>query len=190
MSETEARSSLWQNPGFRSLPSVRRRLRASPFRCGTLLISWLLVGILLLPADSVGITQAIIGIPGVFLMLIGGATADRTDPRSLLMMVYSVAWLVPLALAGTVAAGWLNIWTVMLFGLGDERRYVLLEPGAAIDFEPGCRHRSPACGHLVDGHHVPDANHRPHAGRAEWRLPGSRSCSSFKVPACCWARSW
>lgn len=116
MSETEPRSSLWQSPGFRSYLGSTA-FTGIAISMQQLLISWLLVGILLLPADSVGITQAVIGIPGIFLMLIGGATADRTDPRSLLIMIYAIAWLVPLALAGTVAAGWLNVWTVMLFGL-------------------------------------------------------------------------
>ena len=82
-----------------------------------LLISWLLVGILLLPAGRVGNTQAIIGIPGLFLMLWGGAVADRVDPRRLLIYVYGVAWLIPLALAMAAGADLLNVWTVMAFGV-------------------------------------------------------------------------
>ena len=53
-----------------------------------LLVSWLLIGVLLLPADQVGPLQALIGVPGIFLMLWGGASADRADPRSLLVRVY------------------------------------------------------------------------------------------------------
>lgn len=82
-----------------------------------LLISWMLVGILLLPADRVGMTQAIIGIPGIFLMLWGGATADRADPRGLLVTVYSFAWLIPVTLAVCIYLGLLNSWSVMLFGI-------------------------------------------------------------------------
>ena len=48
-----------------------------------LLLSWILVGVLLLPADRVGVLQAIMGLPGVLLMLWGGASADRRDPRHL-----------------------------------------------------------------------------------------------------------
>ena len=82
-----------------------------------LLLSWLLVGILLLPADQVGMIQALIGVPGIVLMLWGGASADRTDARSFLLKVYAVAWLFPLALFGMTEIGLLNIWTVSLFGI-------------------------------------------------------------------------
>lgn len=115
MSET-AKITLWQNPGFRSyLGSTAFTGIAMSMQ--QLLISWLLVGILVLPADSVGIAQAVIGIPGIFIMLIGGASADRVDPRSLLIRTYSVAWIIPLLLAGSEQLDWLNIWAVMLFGL-------------------------------------------------------------------------
>ena len=46
-----------------------------------LLVSWILIGILLLPADQVGFIQALIGVPGILVMLIGGASADRVDAR-------------------------------------------------------------------------------------------------------------
>ena len=82
-----------------------------------LLLSWLLVGILLLPADQVGMVQALIGLPGIILMLWGGASADRTDARSFLLKVYAIAWLFPLALFGMTEIGLLNIWTVSLFGI-------------------------------------------------------------------------
>lgn len=108
--------SLWQNRGFRSYLGSTA-FTGVAFSMQQLLVSWMLVGILLLPADSVGITQAIIGVPGIFLMLVGGATADRIDPRSLLIRAYGVAWLIPFALAACVGAELLNVWTVMLFGL-------------------------------------------------------------------------
>ena len=31
-----------------------------------LLVSWLLIGVLLLPADRVGLLQALMGLPGIF----------------------------------------------------------------------------------------------------------------------------
>ena len=82
-----------------------------------LLITWLLVGILMLPATQVGAIQALIGLPGIALMLWGGAVADRTDPRELLIQVYSLAWLFPIALFTAVQLDLLNIWSVSLFGL-------------------------------------------------------------------------
>lgn len=95
-----------------------------------LLISWMLVGILLLPADRVGVIQAIIGVPGIFLMLLGGASADRMDPRTLLIRVYAVTWLFPLLLAATVRSGALNTWAVMLFGLAMSTGISFSSPGA------------------------------------------------------------
>ncbi len=112
----EQETSLWGNAGFRSYLGSTA-FTGIAFSMQQLLISWMLVGILLLPADRVGVTQAIIGIPGIFLMLWGGASADRGDPRSLLMRVYGVAWIIPLLLAMGVASDLLNVWTVMLFGL-------------------------------------------------------------------------
>ncbi len=116
MSENRA-NPLWKDAGFRSYLGSTA-FTGIAFSMQQLLISWLLVGILLLPADRVGLVQAIIGIPGIFLMLLGGAIADRTDPRSLLITVYGIAWLIPLTLAIAIGEGFLNVWTVMLFGLG------------------------------------------------------------------------
>lgn len=113
---SQAGTSLWRDTGFRSYLGSTA-LTGVAFSMQQLLISWMLVGILLLPADRVGFTQAIIGIPGIFLMLLGGASADRRDPRSLLILVYSIAWVIPLLLATSIATGTFNVWTVMLFGL-------------------------------------------------------------------------
>ncbi|MCS5572207.1 MAG: MFS transporter, partial [Pseudomonadales bacterium] len=82
-----------------------------------LLITWLLVGILLLPAAQVGLLQALIGLPGIALMLWGGAVADRSDPRSLLIQVYSLAWMFPIGLFTAVQFELLNVWSVGIFGL-------------------------------------------------------------------------
>ena len=82
-----------------------------------LLIGWLLVGILLLPAHIVGIIQAAIAIPGIFLLLWGGAKADRSDPRFILFVGYLFAWTFPLALLAVAKTNLLTIWTVAIFGL-------------------------------------------------------------------------
>ncbi|MDA0273246.1 MAG: MFS transporter, partial [Proteobacteria bacterium] len=108
--------SLWQNSQFKIyLGSTAFTGNATAMQ--QLLLSWLMVGILLLPADQVGMIQAVIGLPGIVLMLWGGASADRTDARSLLIKVYAVAWLFPLALFGMTQIDLLNIWTVSLFGI-------------------------------------------------------------------------
>jgi hypothetical protein len=83
-----------------------------------LLPAWIMVGILLLPAGQVGMIQAAIGMPGILLMLWGGASADQSDARTLLIRVYAVAWLFPLMMFSFIEFDMLNIWTVSLFGLG------------------------------------------------------------------------
>jgi predicted MFS family arabinose efflux permease len=83
-----------------------------------LLLSWLLIGVLELPADQVGLIQALVGIPGIFLMLWGGASADRRDPRALLIQVYLVAPLFPLFLIAMNEMDRIDVWTVSLWGVG------------------------------------------------------------------------
>ena len=88
------------------------------FAMQQLLISWLLVGELLLPADRVGVLQALMAIPGLFLMLWGGASADRSDPRTLLLSIYLLAPLLPVFLMVIEGFGALAEWSVVLWGLG------------------------------------------------------------------------
>jgi predicted MFS family arabinose efflux permease len=109
--------SIWQNSEFKSYLGSTA-FSGVAYAMQYLLISWLLIGVLLLPADRVGVIQAIMGIPGIFLMLWGGASADRTDPRTLLVRVYAVAPLLPLFLLVVDQGNWLNVWTVALWGLG------------------------------------------------------------------------
>ena len=83
-----------------------------------LLLSWILVGILELPADQVGTLQALIGVPAVFLMLWGGVRTDATDPRQLLLGVYFVAPLFPLLLLLLNGLDLFTIWSVALWAFG------------------------------------------------------------------------
>lgn len=88
------------------------------FSMQQLLVSWLLIGVLLLPADRVGLLQALIGIPGIFLMLWGGASADRADPRTLLVRAYAVSPLLPLCLLAVDQVSVLSVWSVAAWGVG------------------------------------------------------------------------
>ena len=72
-------NSLWQNPKFIAYMGSTTFFNAG-FSMQQLIISWLLVGVLLLPGDEVGLIQAAMGVPGLFLMLWGGASADNKDP--------------------------------------------------------------------------------------------------------------
>ena len=88
------------------------------FAMQQLLLSWILIGILELPATQVGMVQAAAGIPGIFLMLLGGARADRRDTRVLLIQVYSIAPILPLFLIGIINFELLSVWSVVIWGLG------------------------------------------------------------------------
>ena len=83
-----------------------------------LMLSWVLVGIMERPADEVGLIQAIISIPSLFLMLIGGARSDSQDPRRLLLLVYVTAPIFPLFMWLAEGALGLAIWSVMIWGMG------------------------------------------------------------------------
>ncbi len=83
-----------------------------------LMLSWVLIGIMERPADEVGIIQAIIGIPSIFLMLLGGAQSDSRGPRDLLMLVYLLSPIFPIFLFIVDAGFGLAIWSVMIWGLG------------------------------------------------------------------------
>ncbi|MEM9621373.1 MAG: MFS transporter [Pseudomonadota bacterium] len=116
-SESSDSGSIWRSSQFRAYLNGTA-FSGLAFAMQQLLINWILVGILLLPADQVGLIQAVIGIPGVFLMLMGGASADRSDPRNLLIGIYFVAPIFPLFLIAMHDANWFNVWTVMVWGLG------------------------------------------------------------------------
>ncbi len=83
-----------------------------------LLLSWILIGILELPATQVGLIQALIGFPGIFVLLMGGAVADRADPRNLLIGVYIIAPIFPVFLIAMDFGGWFAVWSVIVWGFG------------------------------------------------------------------------
>ena len=88
------------------------------FAMQQLLLSWTLIGILEIPAGQVGLIQAAAGIPGIFVMLLGGVRADDKDPRTLLIRVYLFAPVLPLFLIGVVQFQQLSIQAVLLWALG------------------------------------------------------------------------
>lgn len=112
-----ARSLIWRSAPFRAYLGSTA-FSGMAFSMQYLLISWLLIGVLLLPANQVGFLQAMMGAPGIFIMLWGGASADRADPRGLLIRVYALAPVLPLLLLIVDGTGYLNVWTVAAWGLG------------------------------------------------------------------------
>ncbi len=112
-----SKDGIWQHQEFR-LYLGSTAFSGIAFAMQQLLLSWILIGILELPATQVGIIQAAVGIPGLFVMLLGGAQADDRDPRNLLIKVYSYAPLLPLFLVVIINLDQLSIWSVLLWGLG------------------------------------------------------------------------
>lgn len=73
----------------------------------TIVFPWLVTVVLHEPAARVGIAQMSLMAPSIFLMLLGGAVADRADCRRGLVRGHLVAALPPLLLAVAIAGGWL-----------------------------------------------------------------------------------
>ena len=115
MSDAE-RQSIWHNQPFRaylgalSFSSIATSMQQ-------LLVSWLLIGVLLLPATQVGSLQALIGLPGIVLLLWGGVVADRSDPRTILIYLFALAPALTIGLIAVDQAGALTVWPVSLWGL-------------------------------------------------------------------------
>ncbi|MBL4679560.1 MAG: MFS transporter [Pseudomonadales bacterium] len=108
--------SIWSNQKFNAyLGSVT--FSSAGFLMQQLIISWILVGILVLPGDEVGIIQATIAIPGLFLMLWGGTLADQSDPRTLLVRVHFIAWIFPLLFLAWNQIFGLSIAAILFYGL-------------------------------------------------------------------------
>ena len=112
-----SRASIWHSSEFKSYLGTTG-FSGMALAMQQLLVSWILIGILLLPADQVGFIQALIGVPGILVMLIGGASADRVDARWLLVKVYLFAPILPLYLVFVEQTSSLSVLTVTLFGLG------------------------------------------------------------------------
>ncbi len=112
-----SQQAIWQNSEFK-LYLGSTAFSGIAFAMQQLLLSWTLIGILEVPASQVGLIQAAAGIPGIFVMLLGGVRADDTDPRTLLIRVYLFAPVLPLFLIIVVQLQQLSIQAVLLWALG------------------------------------------------------------------------
>ncbi len=81
------------------------------------LITWMMVGILQAPADQVGFGRALIEMPGLVILLVGGVLADRTDGRRLLVGMHLAIAIPSLVIATVVHGGLLSFWVVIAFGI-------------------------------------------------------------------------
>ena len=83
----------------------------------TIVFPWLVTVVLHEPAARVGIAQMSLMAPSIFLMLLGGAVADRADCRRLLVRGHLVAALPPLLLGVVVARGGLAYGGLIAYAL-------------------------------------------------------------------------
>jgi MFS family permease len=81
------------------------------------MFSWLIVGELDAGAEWLGLAQTSTMLPALFLVLFGGAAADRVDPRRLIAGVHVLAVLPVLALALTLAGGRLTLVGLGVYGV-------------------------------------------------------------------------
>ena len=81
------------------------------------LFAWILVGELEAESRWVGTAQTASMLPSLFLLMVGGAIADRFDPRRLLIAIHLLAPLPVLALAYAASQEALSIPIVIAFAL-------------------------------------------------------------------------
>jgi len=82
------------------------------------LFPWLVVGVLQSSAENTGIAQMSVLISNLAFLLVGGAVADRFDPRRLLILMHLAGVLPVGLLLAAVAGGWLSLPVLVLCGLG------------------------------------------------------------------------
>lgn len=92
------------------------------------LITWLLVGVLQTPADQVGFGRALIEMPGLVILLIGGILADRADGRRLLIWMHLAIAVPSLAIAAMVHSQLLSFWVVIAFGIAVSGLQAISDP--------------------------------------------------------------
>jgi Transmembrane secretion effector len=107
---------LWRRPQFRAYMAATA-CTTFGYSMQQLLINVLLIDRLDASAAQVGIAQAVIGLPGLALMLWGGANADRLDGRALLIRTYAAMAMPSLLLAVASYAGVLQFWAVVAWAL-------------------------------------------------------------------------
>lgn len=107
---------LLQQPQFRWYIAGQANWYAS-WGVRHVLFPWLVVVVLHESPDRVGIAQMAVLLPNLFLLLIGGAVADRSDLRRLLLISQAAALLPPLGLAALMLAGYLSYPIIVVYGL-------------------------------------------------------------------------
>jgi MFS family permease len=82
-----------------------------------IVFTWLVTVVLHEPAGRVGIAQMAVMAPAILFMMLGGAVADRTDVRRLLVRGHLLVAAPPLLLAAATAQGWLSYGALITYAL-------------------------------------------------------------------------
>ncbi len=93
----------------------------------SVIFAWLVVDVLEAPPRWVGIAQSSTMLPSLALLLIGGAAADRLDPRRTVALLHLVAALPILGLAAIFAFGSISMPILLAYGatLGTLQAFVI-----------------------------------------------------------------
>ena len=93
----------------------------------SVLFAWLVVGVLQADAEWVGIAQSAMMLPSVFLVLPGGALADRYDQRRILMILHLIAAAISAGLCVAAASAWLSMPLLLIYaaGMGTVQAFVM-----------------------------------------------------------------
>lgn len=117
----------------------------------TVVFSWLVVDVLQAPGRWVGAAQLSLSLPGLVLMLAGGAAADRLDPRRVLFAVQLAAALPAAALIAGAKIGALTLPLLLIYGavLGSLQAFVLPARDALLPRVAGGNLMHAVAGHTV-----------------------------------------
>jgi MFS family permease len=84
----------------------------------SVLFAWIVVHDLAADPEWVGVAQFSVMLPSLLVLPLGGALADRRDPRGVLSLVHVLAALPPLALAAALASRALGLPGLLCFAVG------------------------------------------------------------------------
>lgn len=87
------------------------------FSLQSILVTWILVGILRESPERVGLAQMLIGVPGLVFMLWGGVIGDKVDGRKLLLITQFLCIIPVLALALANQLDMLGYWVLIVTAL-------------------------------------------------------------------------
>lgn len=78
---------------------------------------WLVVEVLQEPPARVGAAQMAMSLPSLLFLLMGGAAADRLDPRRMLMSIHTAAGVTVALLCAALVSGWLTYPLIVAYAL-------------------------------------------------------------------------